>query len=63
MHLQRIDEPIILDGVVDEPFWQSIDPLIMTMHVPTYDADYARLVIHLFDGQVVTENMQKGFHV
>ncbi len=36
--------------------------IIMVTHSP-HDADYARRVIHLFDGQVVTENMQEGFHV
>lgn len=36
--------------------------IVMVTHSP-YDADYARRVIHLFDGQIVTENLQKGFHV
>ncbi len=36
--------------------------IIMVTHSP-HDADFARRVIHLFDGQVVTENMQEGFHV
>lgn len=36
--------------------------IIMVTHSP-HDADYARRVIHLFDGQVVTENIQEGFHV
>lgn len=36
--------------------------IIMVTHSP-HDADYARRVIQLFDGQIVTENMQEGFHV
>ncbi len=36
--------------------------IVMVTHSP-HDADYAMRVIHLFDGQVVTENMQEGFHV
>lgn len=36
--------------------------IVMVTHSP-HDANYARRVIHLFDGHVVTENMQEGFHV
>ncbi|MCW9706924.1 ABC transporter ATP-binding protein [Fodinibius salsisoli] len=36
--------------------------IVMVTHSP-YDADYARRVIHLFDGSIVTEKMQQGFHV
>lgn len=36
--------------------------IVMVTHSP-HDADYAMRVIHLFDGHVVTENMQDGFHV
>jgi len=36
--------------------------IIMVTHSP-HDANYARRVIHLFDGKLVTENMQEGFHV
>ena len=36
--------------------------IVMVTHSP-HDANYARRVIHLFDGNVVTENMQEGFHV
>lgn len=36
--------------------------IVMVTHSP-HDAGYARRVIHLFDGHVVTENMQEGFHV
>ena len=34
--IQRIQGPIELDGVVDEPAWEEIDPLPMTMHAPTF---------------------------
>ena len=36
--------------------------IIMVTHSPM-DADYAQKVIHLFDGQVVTENIKERFHV
>jgi len=36
--------------------------IIMATHSP-HDADYARRVINLFDGQIVSEDMQQGFHV
>jgi putative ABC transport system ATP-binding protein len=36
--------------------------IVMVTHSP-HDAGYARRVIHLFDGQIVTENMQQGFYV
>ena len=36
--------------------------IVMVTHSP-HDADYARRVIHLFDGHIETENMQEGFHV
>jgi putative ABC transport system ATP-binding protein len=36
--------------------------IVMVTHSP-HDADYARRVINLFDGHVVTESMQEGFHV
>lgn len=36
--------------------------IVMVTHSP-HDANYARRVIHLFDGQLVTENVQQGFHV
>ena len=36
--------------------------IVMVTHSP-HDADYARRVVHLFDGHVVTENVQEGFHV
>jgi len=36
--------------------------IIMVTHSPAY-ADYSHRVIHLFDGQVVTENIKEKFHV
>ncbi len=41
---------------------ESGTTIVMVTHSP-HDADYARRVIQLFDGHVVTENMQEGFHV
>jgi len=36
--------------------------IVMVTHSP-HDADYANRVIQLFDGQIVQESMQEGFHV
>lgn len=36
--------------------------IVMVTHSPTY-AEYGNRVIHLFDGQVVTENYKEAFHV
>jgi hypothetical protein len=32
----RISEPIVLDGVVDDPAWDRLEPLPMTMFAPTF---------------------------
>jgi putative ABC transport system ATP-binding protein len=36
--------------------------IVMATHSP-HDASYARRVINLFDGNIVSEDMQRGFHV
>jgi putative ABC transport system ATP-binding protein len=36
--------------------------VVMVTHSPSY-ADYCQRVIHLFDGQIVTENFNKVFHL
>lgn len=36
--------------------------IIMVTHSPAY-AEYSQRVIHLFDGHIVTENINKEFHV
>ncbi len=36
--------------------------IVMVTHSP-HDAGYAKRVIHLFDGKLVDEKMQEGFHV
>ena len=36
--------------------------IIMVTHSPSY-AEYGNRVVHLFDGQIVTENMKEKFHV
>jgi len=36
--------------------------IIMVTHSPAY-AEYAQRTIHLFDGNIITENIQKEFHV
>jgi hypothetical protein len=34
--LRRTSEPVQLDGLSNEPFWQEIDPLPLTMQVPAF---------------------------
>lgn len=36
--------------------------IVMVTHSPTY-AEYANRIVHLFDGQIVTENIREKFHV
>ena len=36
--------------------------IVMVTHSP-HDAEYSHRIIHLFDGQVVTENIKEGYHV
>lgn len=36
--------------------------IVMVTHSPSF-ADYAQRVVHLFDGNIVTENMKEKFHV
>jgi hypothetical protein len=36
VHIIRINQPITLDGSSDEPAWQNVDPLPMTMYQPTF---------------------------
>lgn len=36
--------------------------IIMVTHSPTY-AEYGNRTVHLFDGKIVTENLNGGFHV
>jgi hypothetical protein len=34
--LSRIDGPIAIDGRIDEPVWQTVEPLHLVMHTPTF---------------------------
>jgi Domain of unknown function (DUF5916)/Carbohydrate family 9 binding domain-like len=36
--LQRLSGPIEVDGVVDEPAWDEVEPLRMSMYTPTFGA-------------------------
>jgi len=36
--------------------------ILMVTHSPTY-AEYSSRIVHLFDGNVVSENVQAGFHL
>lgn len=36
--------------------------ILMVTHSPTY-AEYSSRIVHLFDGNVVSENVQTGFHL
>jgi len=57
------DEPTgNLDSDHGNEVMKVLATIVMVTHSP-HDADYAMRVIHLFDGHVVTENMQEGFHV
>ena len=61
--LPRLSGPITLDGFSDEPAWQAIESLTLTMHVPTfegamtekteirvaYDDDYLYVAGRLYD--------------
>jgi hypothetical protein len=61
--LTRIDLPVTLDGLTNEPAWQAITPLQMVMQAPTYgiapsertevlvayDGDYLYLAARFFD--------------
>ena len=61
--LSRLDGPVEVDGILDEPPWQSIQPLPLTMHTPTYggelsertevrigyDDEYLYVAGHLYD--------------
>ncbi len=39
VYLSRLEGPIELDGVLDEPAWQTLEPLPLTMHTPTYGGE------------------------
>ena len=39
LQLTRLTESIQIDGVIDEPGWQKIEPLPMTMNRPTYKGE------------------------
>ena len=36
--------------------------IVMVTHSPAY-AEYSQRIVHLFDGHVVTENINKEFHL
>ncbi len=40
MPLTRLSGPIVLDGVIDEPAWQQVPPLPMTVYTPTYQGPF-----------------------
>jgi hypothetical protein len=40
--LPRIRGPVNLDGVLDEPFWQELTPLPLTMYQPTFRGESPR---------------------
>lgn len=39
IRLTRLAEPIQIDGLIDEPGWQKIEPLPMTMNRPIYKGE------------------------
>ncbi|MFQ6615173.1 MAG: DUF5916 domain-containing protein [Fidelibacterota bacterium] len=72
MTLPRIDGPVTLDGFSQEPAWQRINPLEVTMNQPTfgldpsevteilvaYDDDYLYVAGRLYDSD--PEGIQRG---
>ena len=65
LSLPRLSGPVVLDGLSNEPAWEAIPPLPLTMHAPVfrgraterteirvaYDDDYLYLAGRLFDSQ------------
>ena len=41
-YLARINEPIALDGVIDEPSWEGIEPLELTMYQPVFGGEMSQ---------------------
>ena len=39
VHLPEISGPLRIDGIIDEPQWQEIDPLPVVTYQPTYGAE------------------------
>ena len=35
LELSRLTEPVVLDGLSDEPAWQAVEPFPLTMYTPT----------------------------
>ncbi|TVQ11857.1 MAG: hypothetical protein EA364_09575 [Balneolaceae bacterium] len=36
IYLTRIDQPVVLDGIPDEPFWQTIEPFPLVEQTPVF---------------------------
>ncbi len=50
--LPRLDGPVELDGHPNEPAWDPIDPLPLTLYLPTYQGTPTeRSEIHDADGR------------
>lgn len=39
LRLARLDGPVVLDGMPDEPAWQAVPPLPMTMYTPHFGGE------------------------
>lgn len=37
--IRKINSPVVLDGIIDEPAWDSITPFPMTMYTPVYEGE------------------------
>jgi hypothetical protein len=63
--LTRITEPIVLDGLSDEPAWQDVEPFLLTMYEPVaglppsertevlaaYDEQYIYFALRAYDSE------------
>ena len=52
----------VLVGPVDLRLGKNGTTIVMVTHSPAY-AEYGSRLVHLFDGQVVTENFMEKFYV
>ena len=39
IELTRTEEPILLDGILDEPIWQNVEPLKLIVYQPVYQGE------------------------
>ena len=42
LEIERIHQPIVIDGILDDPAWQLVAPLPLTMYAPTFEGTPAQ---------------------